>query len=94
MLRRQRDPCYDPRMRRRRALLTLGFGLLLASAGRYVGAADQSISAEGDLHAGTSTGGWICGPLAQARYAGGGAQVHPVGRGDLATAYLPGAGAF
>jgi len=67
-------------MRKRRAFLTLGFGLVLASAGRYVDAADPSISAEGDLHTGTSTGGWICGPLAQARYAGGGAQVHYVNR--------------
>jgi hypothetical protein len=54
--------------------LTIGAALLLASAVR-TSAGDPQFDIEGTGYAGTSTGGWTCGPTASARYAGGAAHV-------------------
>jgi hypothetical protein len=56
----------------RRALLGCGWFCLVVSAARG-GAAYTEV--ESSAYAGTSTGGWTCGPVSQARYGGVGARV-------------------
>jgi hypothetical protein len=64
----------------RRCLLATGLAGLVASAARPTRAAPGSVELEADGYAGTSTGGWICGPVSRAHYAGGAGEVRYRGR--------------
>jgi hypothetical protein len=74
-------------MRTRRAFLATGLGLLIVSAGQRARAV--GVEAEGAVYGGQTSGGWICGPVGTAHYAGVGTQVtvtqreraDPAGRG-------------
>jgi hypothetical protein len=83
-------------MRPRRALLTTGLGLLILSAAHRAHAV--GVEAEGAVYGGQTSGGWICGPVGTAHYAGAGTQVtvtqrersDPAGRGFVTDAALGG----
>jgi hypothetical protein len=76
-------------MRTRRVFLVTGLGLMVLSAGRRARAV--GVESEGAVYGGQTSGGWICGPVGTARYAGAGVQVgvsqrersDPAGRGFL-----------
>src|SRR6185437_10145324 len=76
-------------MRTRRVFLVTGLGLMVLSAGRRARAI--GVESEGAVYGGQTSGGWLCGPVGTARYAGAGMQVgvsqrersDPAGRGFL-----------
>ncbi len=60
-------------MRTRRLFLASGVVLLIVSAGHRARAV--GVEAEGAVYGGQTSGGWICGPMGTAHYAGVGTQV-------------------
>ena len=62
-------------MTNRRLLLGAGLALLVASAAQPTRAATTKGEVEGAAYGGTTAGGWVCGPVGRANYAGVGARV-------------------